>query len=227
MPPDPSNQATRKKARVMSTDDLVSWAREKIRTGQFAPGQRLIESDIIRETGVSRNKVREALQRLATEGLLTIEAFRGASVKSITWDEVRQIYKARMALEGFAAAEFAASDNSELKQKLKQAQQEMNKWVKQGDHERFAELNSEWHELIIDGSMNEYFRQFLSRLTIPIYRLLFTIFYSKNRIAVANADHKKITAAILAGNPAESERLMRAHIEEGLKALSEINSRLS
>jgi DNA-binding GntR family transcriptional regulator len=227
MPPDSSNQATRKKARVMSTDDLVSWAREKIRTGQFAPGQRLIESDIIRETGVSRNKVREALQRLATEGLLTIEAFRGASVKSITWDEVRQIYKARMALEGFAAAEFAASDNSELKQKLKQAQQEMNKWVKQGDHERFAELNSEWHELIIDGSMNEYFRQFLSRLTIPIYRLLFTIFYSKNRIAVANADHKKITAAILAGNPAESERLMRAHIEEGLKALSEINSRLS
>lgn len=227
MPTKSTKQSTRKKPKAMSTDDLVSWVREKIRTGQFAPGQRLIESDIIRETAVSRNKVRETLQRLATEGLLTIEAFRGASVKSITWDEVRQIYKARMALEGFAAAEFAASDNPELKQKLKQAQQEMNKWVKQGDHERFAELNSEWHELIIDGSMNEYFRQFLSRLTIPIYRLLFTIFYSKNRIAVANADHKKITAAILAGNPAESERLMRAHIEEGLKALSKINSRLS
>jgi len=211
----------------MSTDGLVSWAREKIRTGQFAPGQRLIESDIMRETGVSRNKVREALQRLATEGLLTIEAFRGASVKSITWDEVRQIYKARMAIEGFAAAEFAASDNPGLKQKLKQAQTEMNHWVKQGNHERFAELNSEWHEIIIDGSMNEYFRQFLSRLTIHIYRLLFTIFYSTNRIVVANADHKKITSAILAGKATEAERLMRAHIEEGLKALSEINSRLA
>lgn len=213
--------------KVNSTDELVGWAREKIRAGQFAPGQRLIESDIMRETGASRNKVREALQRMATEGLLNIEPFRGASVKSFTWDEVRQIYKARMAIEGFAAAEFAASDNFELKQKLKQVQQEMNKWVKQGDHERFAELNSEWHELIIDGSMNEYFRQFLSRLTIPIYRLLFTMFYSKNRIVVANDDHKKITKAIVAGQAADAERLMRAHIEEALKALSLINSRLA
>jgi DNA-binding GntR family transcriptional regulator len=227
MPSTTSKVLPKKATRAMSTDSLVSWAREKIRTGQFAPGQRLIESDIMRETGVSRNKVREALQRLSTEGVVTIEAFRGASVRSITWDEVRQIYKARMAIEGFAAAEFAASDNVALKQKLKQVQKEMNQWVKQGNHERFAELNSEWHELIIDGSMNEYFRQFLSRLTIPIYRLLFTIFYSTNRIVVANADHKKITAAITAGKADEAEKLMRAHIADGLKALSQINSRLA
>jgi len=222
-----TNRPSAANRKINSTDDLVTWAREKIRIGQFAPGQRLIESDIMRETGASRNKVREALQRMATEGLLSIEPFRGASVKAFSWDEVRQIYKARMAIEGFAAREFAASDNVELKQKLKQVQLEMNKWVKQGDHERFAELNSEWHEMIIDGSMNEYFRQFLSRLTIPIYRLLFTMFYSKNRIVVANEDHKKITKAIVAGQAADAERLMRSHIEEALKALSQINTRLA
>jgi DNA-binding GntR family transcriptional regulator len=222
-----TNRPSAANRKINSTDDLVTWAREKIRIGQFAPGQRLIESDIMRETGASRNKVREALQRMATEGLLSIEPFRGASVKAFSWDEVRQIYKARMAIEGFAAREFAASENVELKQKLKQVQLEMNKWVKQGDHERFAELNSEWHEMIIDGSMNEYFRQFLSRLTIPIYRLLFTMFYSKNRIVVANEDHKKITKAIVAGQAADAERLMRSHIEEALKALSQINTRLA
>ena len=210
-----------------TVDDLVDWARANIRTGKFAPGQRLIESDIIRETQMSRNKVREALQRLATEGLVTIEPFRGASVKSITRDEVRQIYQARMAIEGFAAAEFAASDNPELKQRLKQTQREMNKWVKDGDHERFARSNSEWHEIIIDGAENEYFRQFLGRLTIPVYRLLFTTFYSRSRIAVANVDHKKITAAIVNGEPERAETLMREHVENGFKALSEIDSRLS
>lgn len=223
----PKKRATEKRARTITTDELVNWARENIRTGRFVPGQRLIESDIIRETHASRNKVRDALQRLATEGLVTIEAFRGASVKSMSWDEVRQIYQARMALEGFAARQFAASDKDELKAKLRQTQQELDKWVERGDHERFARLNTEWHDLIIEGAGNEYFRQFVARLTIPVYRLLFTSFYSKQRIVHANADHKKITRAIVSGKPDEAETLMRNHIDSALQALSAVDARLS
>jgi DNA-binding GntR family transcriptional regulator len=211
----------------LTTVQLVEWAREKIRTGGFAPGQRLIESDIMRATHSSRNKVRDALQRLSTEGLVTIEAFRGASVKSISWEQVRQIYDARTAIEGFAARAFAESDNTELKDELQRIQKEMDKWVKRGDHERFAGMNSSWHELIVDGADNEYFRQFLSRLTIPVYRLLFTTFYSKKRIEVANSDHQKVTEAICNGAADEAERLMRLHIQNGLTALSEIESRKS
>jgi len=223
----PKKRAAEKRARTITTDELVNWARENIRTGRFVPGQRLIESDIIRETHASRNKVRDALQRLATEGLVTIEAFRGASVKSMSWDEVRQIYQARMALEGFAARQFAASDKDELKAKLRQTQQELDKWVERGDHERFARLNTEWHDLIIEGAGNEYFRQFVARLTIPVYRLLFTSFYSKQRIVHANVDHKKITRAIVAGKPDEAETLMRNHIDSALQALSAVDARLS
>jgi DNA-binding GntR family transcriptional regulator len=226
MTPSTTGKSHKSKPKPVSVKDLVIWVREKIRVGQFAPGQRLIESDIIRETQASRNKVREAFQRLETEGLVIIEEFRGASVKLITWDEVRQIYQARMALEGFAAAQFAASDDVELKQKLKQTQDEMNKWVESGDHDRFAQLNSKWHDLIVEGARNEYFRQFLTRLTIPVYRLLFTTFYSKQRIAIANSDHRKITAAILNGQAELAQSLMRDHIDNGLKAISDINSHL-
>lgn len=211
--------------KALTTDQLVDWAREKIRTGGFAPGQRLIESDIMRETHASRNKVRDALQRLSTEGLVTIEAFRGASVKSISWEQVRQIYDARTAIEGYAARAFAARDSADLKDELQAIQKEMDKWVKRGDHERFASLNSSWHELIVDGADNEYFRQFLSRLTIPVYRLLFTTFYSKKRIEVANADHQKVTKAICDGAADDAEKLMRRHIQNGLAALSEMESR--
>jgi DNA-binding GntR family transcriptional regulator len=225
MPVTPKKKATGNsgKRRVSkTTDELVTWARERIRTGKFAPGQRLIESDIMRETHASRNKVRDALQRLATEGLVTIEAFRGASVKSISWEQVQQIYHARTALEGYAARAFALSDDDQIKEELRDIQGEMNRWVKRGNHERFAKLNSSWHELIVDGANNEYFRQFLSRLTIPVYRLLFTTFYSKDRIETANADHQNITKAICEGNADEAERLMRLHIQAGLEALSEI-----
>jgi len=214
-----------KKAEALTTDQLVDWAREKIRTGGFAPGQRLIESDIMRETHTSRNKVRDALQRLSTEGLVTIEAFRGASVNSIGWEQVRQIYDARTAIEGFAARAFAESDNEDLKDELQRIQKEMDKWVDRGNHERFAKMNTSWHELIVDGADNEYFRQFLSRLTIPVYRLLFTTFYSRDRIEVANADHKRVTKAICDGAVDDAERLMRQHIQNGLAALSDIEGR--
>jgi len=204
--------------------ELCDWLRERVRVGIFVPGQRLIEADITRDTGAPRSRVREALRRLETEGLITIEEFRGASVKRITWDEVRQIYRTRMALEGLAAREFAAAEDPDRKQRLAEIQEEMNRWESTGDHDRFAKLNGEWHRLIIAGSRNEYVSAFLERLVIPVYRLLFSTFYTATRIDGANADHRRITKAICEGNPDEAEAAMREHINNGLEALSEIDS---
>jgi len=198
--------------------------RDRIRLGRLVPGQRLVEADIVRETGASRSKVREALRRLESEGLVAIEEFRGASVKRLGRDEVRQIYRTRMALEGLAAAEFAASGDTVRKQRLLAIQEELNQWEHEGQHDRFARLNDAWHRLIIEGSGNSYVAQFLTRLTVPIYRLLFSTFYTSQRISLANADHRVITAAILDGRPEDAERAMRAHIAAGLDALTELNS---
>ncbi len=203
---------------------LCNWLRERIRLGIFVPGQRLVEADITRDTGAPRSRVREALRRLETEGLIEIEEFRGASVKRITWDEVRQIYRARMALEGLAAREFALADDPERKRQLAEIQEEMNRWESTGDHDRFARLNGDWHRLIVAGSGNEYVGAFLERLVIPVYRLLFSTFYNTTRIDGANADHRRITQAICDGNPDEAEAAMRQHIDNGLDALSEIDS---
>ena len=206
------------------TRDVVEWVRERIRLGKFVPGQRLIEADITRDTGAGRSKVREALQRLETEGLVEIEEFRGASVRRMTWDEVRQIYRARMALEGLAAAEFAAADAPDAKAELARIQEELNQQEHTGDHDRFARLNSAWHAAIVNGANNDYVRRFLARLTVPIYQILFATFYSPQRIDAANADHRRITAAIIDGRVNDAEIAMRDHIEQGLAALSEINS---
>lgn len=203
---------------------VADWVRERIRNGRLVPGQRLVEADIVRETGASRGKVREALKRLETEGLVRIEEFRGASVKRLGVDEVRQIYRARMALEGLAAAEFAASGNAVLKARLAALQAELNQWENEGNHDRFARLNDSWHKLIIEGSGNAYVAQFLARLTVPIYRLLFSTFYTAQRIGSANADHRLITAAILEGRVADAEHAMRSHISAGLDALTELDA---
>jgi len=201
---------------------VVEWIRDRIRKGRLVPGQRLVEADIIRELSASRSRVREALQRLSTEGLVTIEEFRGASVKQFSRDEIRQIYRTRMALEGLAARDFADADTPDLKRRFARVQEELNALEHTGDHDRFARLNDDWHRLIIEGSGNTYISMFVERLRVPIYRLLFTTFYSAQRIDRANAGHRRITEAILAGRAKEAERLMREHIEEGLEALESI-----
>ena len=102
----------------------------------------------------------------------------------------------------------------------------MNKLERSGDHHHFATLNDAWHALIIEGSGNRYAAQFLRQLTVPVYRLLFSSFYSAQRIDSANADHKIITKAIVEGRSEDAERAMRNHILDGFTAISELNAQL-
>lgn len=210
------------RAKPLAVSDIVEWLRQRIRVGRFVPGQRLVEADIMRELPATRSRVREALQRLATEGLVTIEEFRGASVKDFTHDELRQMYRARMALEGLAAGDFAAATDPERKQRLMRLQSELDDIENSADHEHFARVNDEWHRLIIEGSGNQFILMFVDRLRVPIYRLLLSSFYSARRIDKANAGHRRVTEAIVHGKVREAERLMREHIAEGLDALAEM-----
>ena len=157
MPTSPSRAAVRGKVAAKAksppgeNDEPVSVAavveriRERIRRGRLVPGQRLVEADLMRELSASRGRVREALQRLSTEGLVTIEEFRGASVKQFSRDEIRQIYRARMALEGLAARDFADAAAPDLKRRLARLQDELNSLESTGDHERFARLFKRLH----------------------------------------------------------------------------------
>ncbi len=208
--------------RLFSTIDVAAWLRERIRTGRAVQGQRLVEADIIRDTRATRSRVREALQRLESEGLVVIEEFRGASVRSFTLDEIRQIYRARMALEGMAAHDFAVADDPARKAQLAELQEKLNAVEHTGDHPAFVRANDAWHALILDGADNEYIRGFVERLRLPLYRLLFSAFYKPHRIDDANADHRQITDAIVRGDGTEAERLMRKHVEEALGAVVEM-----
>ncbi|HEX2585091.1 MAG TPA: GntR family transcriptional regulator [Steroidobacteraceae bacterium] len=210
--------------RGVSVTHIVTFIRERIRAGRYVPGQRLIEADIIRELHATRSRVREALQRLATEGVITIEEFKGASVRHLTRDEVVHLYRTRMVLEALAAAECASHGTPAVKQRLALLQHQLDELEHSGNHEHFAKLNDEWHRLIIEGSQNPYIAAFVERLHVPVYRLLFSTFYNAGRIDSANADHQRITAAIVAGRAKDAEKFMREHISDALDAVSTLGS---
>ncbi|KQS03689.1 hypothetical protein ASG11_05040 [Sphingomonas sp. Leaf357] len=205
----------------VTSNEVANWVSDRVKTGRFVPGQRLIEGDIMRATGASRSRVREALQRLEVERLIVIEEFRGASVRTFSDAEMRQLYRVRMALEGLAAHDFADADEPSLKAELQALQDQLDACERASNRAGFSAINDAWHDLIIAGSRNDYIATFVQRLRVPSYRLLFATFHKWDRIEQANADHRAITAAITSGRAEEAERLMRAHIGDALVAIVE------
>ena len=218
-----TDRAINRDQRPPTGAEVAIWIRQRIRRGSLAPGQRLVEVDIIRQTGASRSKVREAFQRLEGEGLVVTEEFRGASVRTAGMEEVRQIYRARIALEGICAADFTRGATAGQIAELERLQAALDACVDESAPERFGRLNLEWHAFLVEGAGNGIIRQLLERLNVPIHRLLFESFYSKDRLRNANRDHHHIMAAIKARDAEAAEAAMRHHVENGFATLSNIS----
>lgn len=205
---------------IVTALTVAEYIKRRVRRGSLVPGQRVIEAEIMRDTNATRGRVREALQRLSTEGIVVIEEFRGASVKRLTRAEVDQIYRTRAVLEGLAARLFVERASEEQFAALVADQEIMNRSETELDVDSFAAANDRWHLLIIHGSGNDMGTVFLERLRVPIFRLQFSMFYSREVVFNANAGHRLITAALLARDGETAERLMRQHIHEGMERVA-------
>src|SRR5216684_2844518 len=90
-----------------------NYVREQILTGRFPVGMRLKSEEIARTLGFSRMPVRDALQQLHSEGLVSIRPNRGAIVTTLTGDEIRELFEIRAVLEGLAAYHCCANITAE------------------------------------------------------------------------------------------------------------------
>lgn len=207
-----------------TASDVMNILKERLRRGDLVPGQRLVEPDVMRETGASRGRVREALLRLSAEGLVELHEFRGAMVKRMSRVEVKQAYDMREMLEGLAARLVAASLLSKQdRATLEETQRDLDEAAESFSIERFIRANDRYHEFIIGHADNAFLGAFLERLRIPIFRLQFHVFYTPEIMRKSNADHQVITAAILSGDGKKAEAAMRAHVRNGFATVARLN----
>lgn len=203
--------------------DVVQAIKEGLRRGDLVPGQRLVEPDVMRSTGASRGRVREALLRLSSEGLVELHEFKGASVKRLTRAEVLQAYQMREMIEGLAARLCAQSGlDRAARAELKTLQKELDGAASALSSDRFMRANDRYHRFILDRSGNAYVQAFVERLRLPIFRLQFQLFFEADAIGRSNADHQAITAAILEGDGDRAESAMRAHVRSGYATVDEL-----
>jgi DNA-binding GntR family transcriptional regulator len=210
----------------ISAHDVVEHLKQQIKFGTVVPGQRLVETEIMKSAGATRGRVRDALKILATEGLVQIEEFKGASVKRLTRTEVVELYQLREVNEGLAARLAAQRTLTKAeKAQMLSVQKKLDAAERERQQVTYKALNDEYHRLVLQLAGNSYLSTFLERLQGPIFQLQFRVFIDSESVPDSNADHAAITQAIIDGDPQRAETLMRRHIAAGLKVISKLEDR--
>ncbi|MGA3049036.1 MAG: GntR family transcriptional regulator [Terracidiphilus sp.] len=170
---------------------------------------RLTEELLASQLGISKSPVREALNRLHSEGLIRIEARRGAYLRQFSTKEVKDLYDLREALEVYAIG--AAEATPKLIAELRQSAQRTRKFLKANDKLRHIEEDTRFHRLIASATGNDELCRVLGNVHSQIW-LCRRKTYGLTASTVPDA-HDAIVRALEKGNRKEAQTAMYKHID--------------
>ena len=187
--------------------------REDILAGRLRPGTELSEVALARELGTSRGPLREALGRLASEGLITITPRRGAVVTQLTRQEFIDAYQVREALETLAVR-LAVPRLSEAEiPRLRELCELMEQAAMDGEVQVFFEANTRFHEALVRASGNDKLHEVHRVLVGQMVPYRPRSLELRGNLEQSVAEHREILAAIEARDAQRASDLLAAHIE--------------
>lgn len=197
------------------SESVYISVRDAISAGIFKPGDRLREVSIAESLNVSRTPVREALQRLGSDGLVSNGSARGFVVTELDRQQVLELYVLREILEGTAAS-FAANRASEAEiAALYSILEEEARHL--STPKKAAEINRHFHRELYAASHNRYLIAAVNALAAPLCLLGGTTLSAPGRALASHQEHLEIVSNIEQRNPATAEQIARQHIREARK----------
>lgn len=190
---------------------LSAW----IRDGVYNPGDRIRESVVSAELGVSRTPVREALRRLQSERRVTMEPQRGAVVAELDRHEVVELYQLRQQLEGIAAR-FAAQHASPAE--IAEMERILDKSVAAAQDPRLLnQINWEFHKAIYSAAHNRFLLRSIAAIYDEMALLKGLKYIPDGRAAELHMEHLRILDAIRQRDPEAADAAAQDHIEMSLR----------
>jgi DNA-binding GntR family transcriptional regulator len=192
---------------------------EMIIAGTLQPGQHLVEVDLAGQLGVSRQPVREALQRLHNEGWVDLRPGYGAMVHVPGEEEVDQLLAVRAALESESAALAAGQATKEQVAELNTLCRQGREAVEAGDIEAAVQANADLHRRITEMSGNKFLIDFAAQVDRRV-RWYYTP-VAPVRGQSSWREHTRLIKAIGQGDGALAAQIMREHTERTRKVYHE------
>ena len=189
--------------------DAYGLILDAIDIGVYKPGDRLVESELADRFGVSRTPIREALQRLETQSLLSRDG-RSLIVASLDHSQMAELYVVRSELEGLAARLAARHASIEEKRVLQDMVNDDHKIV--DDPSALSRANRRFHKQIHLASHNRFLVQQLDLVHRSMALMATTSLAADGRGEVALAEHQEIVDAIMQGHEDKADDCLRQHI---------------
>jgi DNA-binding GntR family transcriptional regulator len=199
-------------------DNSTLWQRvyehlhDEIMANRLPPGTELSEVALSKELSVSRGPIREAMGRLAADGLVTVRPRRGAEVREITPRELVDAYQVREALEILAVRLAVPRVTEADLDRLSELVDKMAEHARNGAVSDFFPVNASFHDLLCELSGNEKLVQVHRRLVAETGRFQARTLALRGSLDDSVNEHRAILAAIRERDADEAAALAGAHV---------------
>ena len=197
--------------KLSSPDHIVGEILRGLYSGRYVPGQRLIEADLTRDYKVSRGSIREALKRLAAEGVVSLNLHRGAYIRLLSRAEVNDVLAVIEVLTGLTArlaAERIGDDGAAARMHDVLTQLSA---ARQGDFFEFVRARNRFYRRLLQVGRNRELSRLLPSMHVHLVRTQFRPYESAAEDQRLE-DYQRIVRAVLAGDAVAAEEATRRHI---------------
>jgi DNA-binding GntR family transcriptional regulator len=202
-------------------EQIVESIKESIATGKLKPGEKICETKLAEDLGISRTPLREAIQTLEAEGFLNVVPRKGAVVSEYSKKDIEDIYEIKATLEGLAARLATKNLSDEDIYHLGDINNQLKSMSLKNESSvsRFFRVHNQFHELFLKASNNERLYQLNCQLMEPFKRFRLSSLAIPGRFEEAIAIHDEIVEAFRSRNAQMVETLVMQNVREGGKAL--------
>ena len=186
--------------------------RDRIVTLRLAPGTALREDELMRDMGIGRTPLREAVKRLALENLVAVQARRGTFVTAVEASDIVNITEVRAELEGYAAELAAMRMNGEARAAAEALLEEIEEVTRPHEQEWLMRFDERIHHFTWEASGNPYLVETLERYFTHSLRIWYLVLDRVPGLGHAVHDQMHLLEALLERDGARARSIMREHV---------------
>lgn len=200
--------------------------KHRILENQFPAGTIMLEQELAALLGMSRTPVREAMVRLAREGMIDIRPRHGMRVLPVSTDDMREIYEILTALESEAAGQIARDGTTPSRLKaLREAVTRMDAALEADDLDAWARADDRFHRLILESCQNNRLKAIIEQFWDQSHRVRMLTLRLRPKPSGSNSDHRILVDAIERRDPETARRIHHEHRAKNGRMLVEILER--
>jgi DNA-binding GntR family transcriptional regulator len=203
-------------------EKILDMLRDAIISGEFKPGQPIVESELAARLGVSRAPLREAIQTLSAEGLVEIVPYKGSVVRPLSRRDIEELYSLRAVLETFAIQRIITRRDPDIPTRLRQCFEDMLAAAQADDLKRVNNIDRQFHDLLIALSDHHLLAMTWNGVSMRVRQVMALRNQRNSDLSQIAYNHLPIIEAIEEGDEALAVALIQAHVASSGDLLAEL-----